>query len=283
MGSNITINYTYSQNTIKVTYMNYKDFFNKHAVFTIEELQANFKKGTMESIHSSLKYYFKKGKIRNIKRGLYYVVPEGSLPEKFYPNSLLSTSRFSQDAVIAFHSALELMGYGHSIFYKFFYYTNLRKRVFTFKNDEFISVKVPEILSRKNLELIGTDEKYYQNVFVKFTNRERTFVDCLDRPEYGGGIEEVYRCVEKYPYLNFEEIFAYLDALEKSILYAKVGFFLQQHREQFYVENDILKRLKKKLPASVVYFDSQRKKGKFVKEWNLIVPDIIIKKGWEEL
>jgi hypothetical protein len=70
--------------------------------------------------------------------------------------------------------------------------------------------------------------------------------------------------------------------LNKRVLYAKVGFFLQQHKEQFYVEEELLKKLKEKMPASTVYFDSKRKKGKLIKEWNLIIPEIIIKRGWEE-
>ena len=73
-----------------------------------------------------------------------------------------------------------------------------------------------------------------------------------------------------------------MDALEKSVLYSKVGFFLQQHREQFYVEEELLKKLKKKIPASIVYFDTQRKKGKLIKEWNLVVSEIVVERGWEE-
>ena len=70
--------------------------------------------------------------------------------------------------------------------------------------------------------------------------------------------------------------------LNKKVLYAKVGFFLQQHKDQFYAEEELFKKLKEKKPASTVYFDSERKKGKLIKEWNLIVPEIVIKRGWEE-
>lgn len=262
--------------------MKYKDFFNKHPVFNIEELRSAVKSERPKSVYNNLKYYLKKGRIRNIKRGLYYVVPEDSLPDKFHPNSILLASRLSNEAVISFHSALEIMGYGHNVFHRFFYYSTIRKRKSYFKKDEFICVKIPEKLKEKKLEMFSVEEKYYHNLPVKFTNRERTFVDCLDRLKYGGGIEEVYRCIEKYPYLNFKEVLNYLDALEKSVLYAKVGFFLQQHKEQFYVEKELLKKLKKKKPVSIVYFDSQRNKGKLIKEWNLVVPEIIIKRGWEE-
>lgn len=262
--------------------MNYKKFFQTHPVFTIEELRSVFKKDKPSYVHNNLKYYLKKGRIRSIKRGLYYVIPEGASLKEFHPDSLLICSRLDKEAVIGFHSALEMMGYAHSVFHRFFYYSSKRKRKFSFRGEEFISVKIPENLKKKKLEKLGVVEKYYHNLSVRYTNRERTLVDCLDRPGYAGGIEEAYRCLEKYPYLDFKEILDYLDALKKSVLYAKVGFFLQQHREQFYVEEDLLIKLKKNIPASPVYFTPERKKGRFIKEWNLVVPEIVIKRGWEE-
>jgi len=262
--------------------MEYNNFFNTHPVFTIEKLRFAVNSKNIKSIYNNLKYYLNKNRIRSVRQGLYYVIPEGSHLDKFYPNNILVASCLSKDAVLAFHSALEVMGYGHSSFHRFFYYSPDRKRKIYFKEDEFICVKIPEKLKEKRMEMFGVEEKYYHQLSIKFTNRERTFVDCLDRPEYGGGIEEVYRCIEKYPYLNFKEILEYLGVLNKRVLYAKVGFFLQQHKDQFYVEEELLKKLKEKKPASTVYFDSKRKKGKLIKEWNLIVPEIVIKRGWEE-
>lgn len=262
--------------------MEYNNFFNSHPVFTIEELRFAVNSKNIKSIYNNLKYYLNKNRIRSVRQGIYYVIPEGSQPDKFYPNNILVASCLSKNAVLAFHSALEVMGYGHSLFHMFFYYSPDRKRKFYFRENEFICVKIPEKLKEKRMEMFGVEKKYYHQLSIKFTNRERTFVDCLDRPEYGGGIEEVYRCIEKYPYLNFKEILEYLDMLNKKVLYAKVGFFLQQHKDQFYAEEELFKKLKEKKPASTVYFDSKRKKGKLIEEWNLIVPEIVIKRGWEE-
>ena len=262
--------------------MEYNNFFNTHPVFTIEKLRFAVNSKNIKSIYNNLKYYLNKNRIRSVRQGLYYVIPEGSHLDKFYPNNILVTSCLSKDVVLAFHSALEVMGYGHSLFHRFFYYSPDRKRKFYFRGNEFICIKIPEKLKEKKMEMFGVEEKYYHQLSIKFTNRERTFVDCLDRPEYGGGIEEVYRCIEKYPYLNFKEILEYLGVLNKRVLYAKVGFFLQQHKDQFYVGEELLKKLKEKKPASTVYFDSKRKKGKLIKEWNLVVPEIVIKRGWEE-
>lgn len=262
--------------------MKYKEFFSKHSVFTLDEFRNAIEKKGVKSKYNSLKYYINKGKVRIIKRGLYSVIPEGRSPEKFKPNGILVASRLSGKSVLGFHTALEIMGYGHSIFHRYFYYSSKRKRKYNFQEDEFICIRTPENLKKRDLEFLGVNEKYFHNLSVKFTSRERTLVDCLDRPEYGGGIEEVYRCVEKYPYLNFEKLLKYLYAREKKVLFARVGFFLEQHKEQFYVEERLLNKLHKEQQSSVVYFDSKRRKGKLVKSWNLVVPEKVIRREWEE-
>lgn len=262
--------------------MNYRNFFETHLVFSLAEFRETFSETKANAANNILKYYVKQEKLRSVKRGVYYIVPEGSNPETFQPNPILVTSRLSPDAVVAFHTAFEVMGYGHSIFHQFYYYTALRKKPVSFRDNEFISVSIPKKLQQSHRALLSVKKESFQNLSIACTNRERTLVDCLDRPSYAGGTEEVYRCLEKYPYINFEEVLKYLDVLEKPVLYAKVGFFLEQHRKQFFVENNLLQLIKNKIPSSIVYFDSKRKTGQLVKDWNLIVPEIVLKKGWEE-
>jgi len=110
--------------------MEYNNFFNSHPVFTIEELRSAVNSKNIKSIYNNLKYYLNKNRIRSVRQGIYYVIPEGSQPDKFYPNNILVASCLSKDAVLAFHSALEVMGYGHSLFHRFFYYSPDRKRKF---------------------------------------------------------------------------------------------------------------------------------------------------------
>ena len=262
--------------------MDYNNFFNRHPVFTLEELRLVNQNQRPASVYNNLKYYMKKGRVRIIKPGLYYVLPAGRNAEKYHTDSIHLASRLRKDSVLAFHTALDIMGYGHSLFHKFYYYSKMRMRKFFFNEDEFICIKVPESLRKKKMEMFGVEEIAYKNLPVQCTNRERTFIDCLNRPEYCGGIEELYRCIEKYPYVSFDEIIKYLDRFEKKVLYAKVGFFLQQHRDQFYVDDNILNDLKKHITSSIVYFDHNRRSGKLIKEWNLVVPEIIIDRGWEE-
>ena len=62
---------------------------------------------------------------------------------------------------------------------------------------------------------------------------------------------------------------------------AKVGYYLQQHAEALMVEDrhlDSLRRLRPKQP----HYLQRGKGGKMVREWNLVVPESLAKKSWEE-
>ena len=146
----------------------------------------------------------------------------------------------------------------------------------------FKAVRVPLALVEKNQVDFGTERADRFGQVIKLTGKERTLVDCLERPEYCGGFEEVYRCAEKLPFLNFDVLAEYLRLQDRRILFAKVGFFLEQHREAFFVEEDFLNDLERQVPRQPLYLEGRRKKGRLDKRWNLIVPGKVLKRSWEE-
>jgi predicted transcriptional regulator of viral defense system len=46
-----------------------------------------------------------------LAKGLYAVVPQGSEARRFAPDRFLIAAALSEDAVLAYHSALELLGF----------------------------------------------------------------------------------------------------------------------------------------------------------------------------
>jgi hypothetical protein len=67
-----------------------------------------------------------------------------------------------------------------------------------------------------------------------------------------------------------------------AIAAARVGFFLDQHRDHLMVEDAHLNILKELSPRGPRYFDPKRQPGKLVPEWNLVVPEQILSRVWEE-
>ena len=72
--------------------------------------------------------------------------------------------------------------------------------------------------------------------------------------------------------------------LKSAMTAAKVGFFLEQHRDALMVEEAHLDRLRKHVPKQPCYLErSRRESGKLVASWNLIVPPAILERAWEEV
>jgi len=65
---------------------------------------------------------------------------------------------------------------------------------------------------------------------------------------------------------------------------AKVGFYLERHRERLMVEEKHLRLLREKRPQKPHYLvRTGRKSGKLVKAWNLVIPEDVLKQSWKEV
>jgi len=119
---------------------------------------------------------------------------------------------------------------------------------------------------------------------LRVTSLERTLVDLLDRPELTGGWEEIWRSLESIEFFDIEQIVEYVLLLENATTAAKVGFFLEQHKEDLMVDNRHLEPLRKLRPRQPHYLiRGKRKHGRWMKKWNLMVPDEILNQSWGEV
>ena len=270
-------------NNINKSKKSIQSFLEQYPVFTLDELKAFFgEKAGGRGTYNLLLHNRMMGRVGVVKQGVYYRVRANETPDTASVDAYLVASRLAPDAVVGYHTAFELLGARHSVFYRMYYLTQSPRRQFNFRDLSFQAVRVPLALIRKNQENCGTERTERLGQMLKLTGKERTLVDCLEHPEYGGGLEEVYRCAEKLPFLNFDVLTEYLRLRSKRVLFAKVGFFLEQHREAFFVEQDFLNYLEQKVPKQPLYLEGRSKKGHLVKRWNLIVPEKVLNRSWEE-
>jgi hypothetical protein len=84
-------------------------------------------------------------------------------------------------------------------------------------------------------------------------------------------------------YFDMSQVIRYTELLDNATTASKVGFFLEQHREQLFVSTDDLERLRQLRPESPHYMDrSHGGDMMFLSDWNLVVPRIIAERRWEE-
>jgi predicted transcriptional regulator of viral defense system len=265
---------------------NLQEFFNKKPVFTREEFTALFNSKESHSMRTKealLRYYTRKGRLLHVKRGLYAVVPPGADLKSFSVDPFLLAAKMTGDAVLAYHTALQFYGKAHSVYESFYYLTNTFSRPLTFRGYRFRCVRFPKKLGdEKRLFGVNTEER--SGISVKVTSLERTMVDVLDRPDLGGGWEEIWRSLESVEFFNLDQVVEYALLLKNSTTAAKVAFYLEQHRDSLMVNDSHLDSLRNLRPQKPHYMmRTSRRPGRLVANWNLVVPVEILSRSWQEV
>ncbi len=255
------------------------DFFVENPVFTAEEFDvARVSAGrSRQTSLNLLRYHVAEGHIVRVHRGL-YATPLGA------QDPFLLASKVASDAVIAYHAALQYRGCVYSIWRRYTVLTRRRKAPIHFHDMEFVSIQAPVSL-RQRSDLGGfitAEPRVGLDSIVRTTTFERTLVDVLDAPEHGGGWEEIWRSLAMVGFFDIDAIIEYALTLGSALTIARVGVYLERHRERLMVEEHHLARLERHRPPSPRYFDPAQRRGGLAKRWNLYVPVEIVGETWEE-
>lgn len=267
--------------------MKHLDFFRKHPVFTTEELSRHlaFHGATgPRTKEALLEYHRKAGRLMRIRRGLYAIVPEGADPYSYNADPFLIAGKLTSDAVLSYHTALEFHGKAHTVHEVFTYSSSHPLKQFHFRPHVFRGTRFPKPLMRSGNEHAHVDVSERSGINLRVTSLERTLVDVLDRPGLCGSWEEIWRSLASVEYFDLEKVVDYAVMLQNSTTAAKVGFFLDQHREQLMVEDKHLTALIKMRPRQPHYLErTRREPGRLISKWNLVIPDQILEQTWEEI
>ncbi|MFH1116464.1 MAG: type IV toxin-antitoxin system AbiEi family antitoxin [Pseudomonadota bacterium] len=245
-------------------------FFARNPVFTYDEF-ARFleSRGSMsrKTRDNLLDYHIKAGHVIRVTRGLFASVPPVSGPANAPVDAYLLASRMSRDAVLGYHTALELHGKAHSVHERFLYLTGHPRKTSSieFRGHAFQGVLFPKALRDKGQEFFGVRNVNRAGLPVRVTSLERTLVDLMDRPDLGGGWEEIWKSLESVEFFDLDEVEEYALMLGNRTTVAKVGFYLEAHREDLMVEDRHLEQLRKHCPKQRTYMgrrsDEPRRTG----------------------
>lgn len=267
--------------------MKHDEFFRKHPVFTGVELDSHLSAlgdVSPRARESLLKYHRKVGHVVLIRRGLYAVIPPGASPESYPIDPFLVAAKLTRDAVLSYHTALEIHGNAYSTREQITYSAAQPVSPVTFRSRIYRGVKFPKSLCRTGKEnkfVVSLDRS---GLDVSVTSLERTLVDVLDRPILSGSWEEIWRSLESIAFFDLDKVIEYALLLGNATTIAKVGFFLEQHRESLMVEAAHLASLREHRPKRPHYLESsKRESGKLVAGWNLMLPVELIERTWGEV
>jgi len=262
------------------------DFFATHPVFTHEEyLSARGVSGdrSPRTVDNLLLRHTAAGKTLHVRRGLYAAVPAGVASDKFQVDPFLLATKLAPDAAVAYHAALQFRGKAYSIWHRFAVLTRSRIRPLSFQGNEYVGVRPPRALDGLPDLDGGLVDEPHAGGTVRVTTFERTLVDVLDAPELGGGWEEIWRSLEMVEYFDLAAVVDHTLRRGSMVTTARIGFFLEQHREELFVEERHLEALREHAPRQPIYLDRARKPGRLVKSWNLVVPERVLDRAWAEV
>lgn len=231
-------------------------------VFTKDEL-ANIT-GSKERAAALLLNYQRKGLITKIRRNLYCVtnLATGS-PEV---SKMQIASAVSPTAAVAYHGAMEYHGVAHQVFYELCVISTTRFTPFEFDGTRFTYV-------RNALE-----EGIVQPEFgggVRVTDLERTVLDCIDRIDLCGGVEELLHCLEAVTYLEETKLMRYLNLYGKASLFKKAGYVLTLTAVGHSLSSDFYALCRKESERSTGVLTTLEPCERFVNQWRLYIPEWI--------
>lgn len=239
--------------------LNELTFIHEKLLFTKQDFSQL--SGKLTSASATLHNYMKRGLIVSVRRNLYCacdLATKSPIPEKMQIASALSDT-----ACVSYHSALEYHGLGHQVFY--FVYVQSETR---FNDVDFNGIQYHYY---KQSHLCGVVNPIY-NYMVRVTDLERTLIDCCDRVDLAGGVEELLHCLESRPLVNEQKMLEYLKIFNKDVLYKKCGYIMEladiKLTSNFF--NTCLEHSRK----SVSYLENKNDKL-FVAKWRLYVPEYI--------
>lgn len=171
------------------------DELSKKKAFTIEDAEqiSPTNKNVLKVILSRLE---KNGWIERIEKGKYIVIPLGAEKGKYTLNEFVLGSYLVNPCIISYWSSLNYYGFTEQIPRTVFIQTTSRK-----KHQELTIFGVPyKIIRMKEEKIFGVEKAWFEETQINLTSREKTIIDCLDKPQHAGGIIEVAKALRTEEY-----------------------------------------------------------------------------------
>lgn len=200
----------------------------KKDFFTLTDAVTILADKNYSTIRKLLSDMTKRGVIMRIKDGLYHRIPYEQHPDQYFPNWHLTAEAMVQpkEYYIGFYSALDIHGLitQPSMIEQVVTTEQVKPKFQQVKNVRF------EFITLNKNRFFGYKKHWIDDFHkVNCSDLEKTFLDCLYRPDYAGGITEttkaLYKSRDKLQQVKFQE---YLKNFNTQAVYKRLGFIIAQ-------------------------------------------------------
>jgi len=227
---------------------------NQIEIFQINDLKQNF---------SGLSRRYLNIALQEIIDLEFSKIEKGKYCRNTFRNEYVIGSFLTNDATIAYWSALNIHGLTEQIPNKVFVQTTKKKQ-----SKEIFGVfyQFVKVRSGKMTGIIKTGAG--TNRF-RITDIEKTIVDCFDLPNYSGGFMELVRAF-KQTKLSSQKIISYLEAVNNKSATKRIGYLAELFDKKGF--KGLINYAKKQKSKNYDLLDIYGKKeGKYNSDWRLII------------
>lgn len=172
----------------------------------------------------------RKGALQRVGRGRYLVIPadilygrQSFVADPFQVIADLMQRKDISEYYVAYQSAALVYGAVSQLPQALMVATPRQHRPVRLDGAEIIFVQVQRV------KFFGSEEVRYHDALFAISNREKTLLDCLDRYDLCGGIDEVAQTITRLlPEINTERLLAYAARMNNRALIQRLGFILQE-------------------------------------------------------
>jgi predicted transcriptional regulator of viral defense system len=162
----------------------------------------------------------KKGWIERIEKGKYMIIPLGAEKGKYTLNEFIIGYLLVTPYCVAYWSALNFYGLTEQFPNTVFLQTTSRKKK---QATEVFGVRY-RIVRVKEEKFFGTRKEWIEDTQVHITDKEKTLLDCLDKPQYCGGVIEVAKALKYGSEQDKKKLVDYAQKLNNSDVIRRLGY-----------------------------------------------------------
>jgi predicted transcriptional regulator of viral defense system len=246
-----------------LSYFNEKD----KACFHYNDAFAALPNSNLNAIKELLSDMTKRGLLMRLKESVYHIIPYEQDASSFMPDwHLIAGCLVGGDNVhyIGYYSAMQL----HNLITQ----PSLKEQIVVSKQIRPAVIKIKDIsfqfIYHNPVHFFGAKKVWVDNFNrVACSDLEKTFIDCLFRPDYAGGIVEIARAIDiAKSKIDFSKLLRYARQFRSQAVIKRLGFLL----ELLEIDTDITGELQKDKTLSYILLDTELpRSGKMVSRWGI--------------
>ena len=208
----------------------------------------------------------KRGLLMRLKEGVYYIIPYEADSASFMPDWHLIAEPLAGDVkhYIGYYSALQI----HNLITQ----PSLKEQIVVSQQVRPSTFKIKSIpfqfIYHNSKHFFGSQKIWIDNSNkVQCSDLEKTFVDCLFKPDYAGGIVEIAKALfQSKDQIKYDVLLSYVVRFRSQAVVKRLGFLM----EELGIQNSIIPELQKIKTASNVLLDTKLpRSGKLSSRWSI--------------